>query len=109
MKLHDVKVVTVIVARHRKEDLIAFFKRAGITGYTYFEVQGKGTTRLVDEASAEAESVKFKIIVSRIVSVSLMKSLAEEAFPAGHIVVFQQDASVLRPEKFGEKPGESGP
>lgn len=102
MQLHEVKVVTVIAARRRKEDLIAFFKRAGITGYTYFDVLGKGSARLVDESSSETESIKFKIIVSKMVSVSLMKTLAEEAFPAGHIVVFQQDACVLRPEKFGE-------
>ena len=102
MRTHDVKLVTVVAARHLKDELIEFFRAAGITGYTYGDVLGKGPEQLGQVGSAETENVKFKILVSKMISTSLMKAIAERAFFGGKIIVFQQDASVLRPEKFGE-------
>ncbi|MDP6524994.1 MAG: hypothetical protein QGH15_12300 [Kiritimatiellia bacterium] len=101
MKLSTVKLVTVIADRALKQDLIQFFKDVGITGYTFCEVQGKGSSELADDSTEEAENVQFKILASQILSVSLMKAIAEKYIPTGNLILFQQDACVLRSEKFG--------
>lgn len=101
MKLSTVKLVTIIADRTLKQDLIQFFKELGITGYTFCEVQGKGASDLADNSSSEAKNVQFKILASQMLSVSLMKAVAEKYIPQGNLVIFQQDAMVLRSDKFG--------
>lgn len=100
MKLTTVKLVTVIADKHLKDELIQFFKRAGITGYTFYPASGKGASHLEDDSSEESENIQFKILVPPMLSVSLMKAVAETQFFQGRVILFQQDATVLRPEKF---------
>jgi hypothetical protein len=100
MKLTTVKLITVIADRRLKGELIQFFKEAGITGYTFYPAYGKGASLIEDEGVEESENIQFKILVSPLLSVSLMKAVYEKGFFDGGVIVFQQDAAVLRPEKF---------
>jgi len=101
MNLTDVKLVTIIADRSLKKELIQFFTRIGITGYTYCNVQGKGSSEIGDDSRGETKNIQFKILASQVLSISLMKAVAEEYIPRGNLVIFQQDAAVLRSGKFG--------
>ncbi len=105
MKLTPFKLVTVIADQRLKQKLIEFFQDAGITGYTYGPVYGRGRSLLDDTPGEEAENIQFEILVSPFVSRSLMKVIHKNEFSNGGVIVFEQDASVVRPEKFGgERP-----
>jgi hypothetical protein len=101
MKLTKVKLVTVIADRRLKGKLIQFFKDAGITGYTFYPAFGKGATLFGKDTAEESENIQFKILVAPIVSPSLMKVIHEDEFANSGVIVFEQDAAVVRPEKFG--------
>jgi nitrogen regulatory protein PII len=100
MELTTVKLVTIIAKRTLKPDLIRFFKAVGVTGYTFCEVQGKGA-ELHGRSSTEAKNIQFTVLASQMISVSLMKAIAEEYIPGKNLIIFQQDATVLRSDKFG--------
>ncbi|MCD4780229.1 MAG: hypothetical protein K8S27_06760 [Candidatus Omnitrophica bacterium] len=100
MKLTNIKLVTIITNKNLKETLIKFFKEAGISGYTYYEAYGKGSHQLEDETSPETEHIQFKVLASNLIAVSLMKVISEELFSKDKVIVFQQDANVIRGEKF---------
>jgi nitrogen regulatory protein PII len=101
MELTTVKLVTIIAKRTLKPDLIRFFKAVGVTGYTFCEVQGKGALELHGASSTEAKNIQFTVLASQMISVSLMKAIAEEYIPGKNLIIFQQDATVLRSDKFG--------
>jgi len=101
MELETVKLVTIIAKRTLKASLVQFFKLAGVTGYTLCDVQGKGASEIGNDSSKEAENIQFKILASQMISVCLMKTIADEYIPKGNLIIFQQDAVVLRSEKFG--------
>jgi len=100
MNLTGIKLVTVIANKNLKKTLIKFFKDAGVSGYTYYEAYGKGSHHLEDEASQETEQIQFKVLATDFISASLMKVISEELFSKEKIIVFQQDAQVIRGEKF---------
>ena len=100
MKLAAMKLVTVIADIRLKDELIRFFRNAGIAGYTFYPAYGKGASRLADDSSQESENIQFKILVPEMLSVSLMKAVAEKYFAGDSVIVFQQDATVIRREKF---------
>jgi hypothetical protein len=106
MKLTTVKLVTVIADRRLKGELIRFFTDAGITGYTFYPAYGKGPFLIEDETAEESENIQFKILVSPLLSLSLMKAVGDKEFFNGEVIVFEQDAAVLRPEKFGGGPSD---
>ena len=76
-----------------------------MTGYTFCDVQGKGALELHGESSDEAKNIQFKVLASQMISVSLMKAIAEEYIPGKNLIILQQDATVLRSDKFG--PGDA--
>ena len=80
--------------------MIQFFKEAGVSGYTYYEAYGKGSHQLGDENSSETEHIQFKVLASDLIAVDLMQLISEELFSKDTVIVFQQDASVIRGEKF---------
>ena len=107
MELKTVKLITIIASKSLKPDLIRFLKRIGVTGYTFCDVHGKGASELHDDSTEEAENIQFKILASQMIYVSLMKAIAEEYIPGRNLIIFQQDAMVLRSDKFGPE-GEMG-
>lgn len=100
MNLTNIKLVTIVANKNLKEVLIKFFKEAGISGYTYNKVYGKGIQQLKNDDSPETEHLKFKVLTTSLVSTSLMKTIASELFSKEKVIVFQQDAHVIRGEKF---------
>ena len=100
MQLTNIKLVTIIANRSLKKKLVKFLKEAGVSGYTYYDAYGKGSHQLEDETSPETEHIQFKVLASNLISISLMQVISEELFSKEKVIVFQQDANVIRGEKF---------
>ena len=102
MKLAAIKSVTIIAPKKLKDDLIALLRSAGISGYTYCYVLGGGEKQLRKIDSKENENVKFKILVPHLTAYTLMQAVAETYFEKEKVVLFEQDANVIRFEKFAQ-------
>ena len=100
MQLKAIKLVTIIAPKKLKDEIIELLKSAAITGYTYYYVFGTGELQKKSSEAEEAENVKFRVLVSPLLAVSLMKVVSEKYFGKEHVVAFEHDANVIRQEKF---------
>ena len=100
MELHTLKLVTIIAPRQMKDELIAMFQRAQITGYTYYDAFGKGERQLHQHVTKESVNLQFKVILPEIVATPLMEAVAEKYFNNTGVIIFSQDAQVIRYNKF---------
>lgn len=100
MKLNAIKLVTIIAPRDIKTELLELFRSSGISGYTFFDAFGGGVRQLADRKSAETNNLQFKVLVPILIAHTLMQTIAEKYFGKCRVVVFEQDANVIRYEKF---------
>ncbi|MCA9400050.1 MAG: hypothetical protein KC713_00365 [Candidatus Omnitrophica bacterium] len=102
MKLSAIKLVTIIAPVYLKQEIVKFLRAAGISGYTDYYAHGRGEMQLHDIDVEETENVQFKILVPSMVAHALMHVIAEEFFEKEKVIVFEQDANVIRQEKFNK-------
>ena len=102
MKLSAIKLVTIIVPKKLKNELVNFFKSAGISGYTYYYVYGGGERQISGADLTEAENVKFRVLVPSLLAITLMNFVIEDYFGKEKVIAFEQDAHVIRYEKFNK-------
>jgi len=102
MKLAAIKSVTIVAPKKLKDDLVALLRSAGISGYTYYYVFGGGEKQLRKIDSRETENVKFRILVPHLIAYTLMQTVAEKYFKKEKVILFEQDANVMRFEKFDQ-------
>jgi len=102
MKLAAIKSVTIIAPKKLKDEIVALLRSAGISGYTYYPVVGGGEKQLREIDSKEIENVKFRILVPHLLAYTLMQVVAEKYFEKEKVILFEQDANVMRFEKFDE-------
>ncbi len=100
MELNAIKLVTIIGPKTIKDDIIALFKAAGISGYTYGYVFGGGESRLKGTEAGEKENVQFAVLVHHLLAITLMDVIAQEYFDKEKVIVFEQNANVIRYKKF---------
>jgi nitrogen regulatory protein PII len=100
MELHTIKLVTIIAPKYLKDELIALLRSAEITGYTYYDAFGRGRQQLKEAHGIESRNLQFKILLPEMISVSLMQAIAEKYFGKEKLIIFQQDANVIRYNKF---------
>lgn len=100
MAVSTIKLVTIIAPRYLKEAISNLLKSCGIRGYTYYYVFGAGERQISGEELDDVENVKFRVLVSPLVAVTLMKVVAKEYFEKEKVIAFEHDANVIRHEKF---------
>lgn len=100
MKLTAIKLVTIIAPKKFKKELVGLLRSAGISGYTFFEAFGKGEGQLRKRKSPESDNLQFKVLVPILIAQTLMQTIAELYFGKHKVIVFEQDANVIRYEKF---------
>lgn len=100
MQLNTMKLITIVANRNLKGELIGFLKDSGVSGYTSYNSYGKGASQLNEKGQDEIETVQIKVLTSPMLSNSIMKAIAQTYFDQHKIIIFEQDAQVIRPEKF---------
>ena len=76
-------------------------KAAGISGFTYYYVFGGGEQNLKG-SEQEQESIKFRVLVPKLVAMSLMKVISEAFFEKEKVIIFEHDANIIRKSKFNQ-------
>jgi nitrogen regulatory protein P-II 2 len=100
MKLHPMKLVTIICEAVLEENVIALLLRCGAHGYTAFPVRGSGNQGERTADIAETGNVQIEVIVKPTVAEHLLTRLREEFFASYAMVAYESDVRVLRPDKF---------
>ncbi|MBZ0166607.1 MAG: hypothetical protein K8I00_07340 [Candidatus Omnitrophica bacterium] len=108
MKLTTIKLVTIIAPKYLKEAIVNLLKSTGIRGFTYYYVFGAGERQINGFEEDDVENVKFRVLVPKLLALTLMKVVSEEYFDKEKVIAFEQDANVIRSSKFGQVDNENG-
>ncbi len=100
MKLHPMKLVTVICEAHARGAVTKLLREVGAHGWTLFEVEGDGSRGSRPADIPEFANLQIEVIVPPDVAASLLGRLGTDYFPRYAMVAFESDVRVLRPDKF---------
>jgi nitrogen regulatory protein PII len=100
MKLHPMKLVTVVCEALAREALVRLLADVGAHGYTLFPVEGMGAQGRRTDDIREFGNIQVEVIVPADVAETLLGRLEKEFFPRYTMVAFESDIRVLRPQKF---------
>ena len=100
MKLHSMKLVTIVceaLARNRVTELLT---EMGAHGYTLFPVEGKGAqgSRVAD--IEEFANIQIEVVLTPEVAPQLLARLEMEFFRRFAMIAFVADVQVIRSAKF---------
>jgi nitrogen regulatory protein P-II 2 len=99
MKTHRFRLVTIIAEDTLEERLVKSLISCGVTGYTLWNVRGKGSYQ--DRTSPwEGENIQIESIMDDATADRVADSLSREFIDHHGFVLFLTDADVLRPGKF---------
>jgi nitrogen regulatory protein P-II 2 len=93
------KLVTIVAERILETRILRMIDEAGATGYTRTETTGRGS-RGVRASEWEGPDVRIETLVSAEVADRIVTHVAEHFFEHYAVIVFMQDAEVVRGEKY---------
>jgi nitrogen regulatory protein PII len=100
MKLYSIKLLTIICELWVQNQVKDILKRHKITGYTYYEVEGKGDKGLRGHGLPEEKNVKIEVILTEQSMEPIVEEIARTMFSDYALVLYVSDVQVARMEKF---------
>lgn len=100
MKLHPVKLVTIIAESLAREALVHLLDEVGAHGYTLFPVEGKGAQGIREGGIGEYANIQMEVILPDQPATRLLERLERDYFPRYTMIAFESDVRVLRSLKF---------
>ena len=99
MNTNTLKLVTIITERILEHRLISLIDKHGAKGYTLSQVTGKGS-RGVRASEWAGPDTRIETLVSEDVARKILDEIAEHFFEHYAVIVYMQDAVVVRGEKY---------
>lgn len=99
MKTTQLKLVTIITERILEDRILRALLELGAKGYTLTQATGKGS-RGIRASEWEGPDTRIETLVSPAVADSIVDYIAEHFFEFYAVIVFLQDAAVVRGEKY---------
>ncbi|GAB5521624.1 MAG: hypothetical protein RhofKO_38750 [Rhodothermales bacterium] len=93
------KIVTIVTERILEDRLLRMLDRLGARGYTLTQATGKGS-RGVRASEWEGPDTRIETLVSESVAKAIIDEIAERYFEHYAIIVYMQDAEVVRGDKY---------
>lgn len=93
------KLVTIITERILEDRLLRALDRLGSKGYTLTQATGRGS-RGVRASEWEGPDTRIETLVSPEVADAIVAHVAETFFEHYAVIVYVQDAEVVRGEKY---------
>ncbi|MGB0650002.1 MAG: transcriptional regulator [Bacteroidetes bacterium] len=95
----SLKLVTIVTERILEDRLLRTLVQLGAKGYTLTQATGKGS-RGVRASEWEGPDTKIETLVSEDVAQAIMDHVADTFFEHYAVIVYVQDAAVVRGEKY---------
>lgn len=100
MKLHPLKLVTIICEALLEERVVGLLRDCGAHGHTAYPVRGSGNQGERAADLLESGNVQIQVIVQPAVADQLLRRLHGDFFQDYAMVAYESDVRVLRPDKF---------
>jgi len=100
MKLHPLKLVTIVCEAYAQEPVTKLLREVGAHGWTLFAVEGDGSRGQRPADIREFANIQIEVIVQPEVANALLERLGKEFFPRYAMIAFESDVRVLRQDKF---------
>lgn len=100
MKLHSMKLVTIVCEALARSAVTEVLKEVGAHGYTLFPVEGVGAqgSRIAD--IEEFANIQIEVILTPEPALLLLSRLEKEFFTRFAMVAYSTNIEVIRSEKF---------
>lgn len=99
MHTTTLKLVTIITERILEDRLLRALDELGAKGYTLTQATGKGS-RGVRASEWEGPDTRIESLVSAKVADAIVEHVADKYFEHYAVIVYVQDAEVVRGEKY---------
>ena len=99
MHTTTLKLVTIVTERILEDRLLRTLTELGAKGYTLTQATGKGS-RGVRASEWEGPDTRIETLVSEEVADEILTHVAQEYFEHYAVIVFAQDADVVRGDKY---------
>lgn len=93
------KLVTIVTERILEDRLLRAIEALGAQGYTLTQATGRGS-RGVRASEWEGPDTRIETLVSPAVAEAIVEHVAERYFEHYAVIVFVQDAEVVRGDKY---------
>ncbi len=100
MKFYGVKLLTVICEILVQKDVIDILAKHRVSGYTTYEVGGNGTRGLRGRGLKDEKNVKIEALMHEERLHDVVEEIARTLFANFALILYVNDAGVLRAEKF---------
>jgi len=94
------KLLTIITEAALESILITEIEALGARGYTITDARGKGRRGPRDAAWDESSNIRIEILCDAEIADAIARHLWARYYDDYGMVLFVNDVSVLRPEKF---------
>ena len=99
MNTTTLKIVTIVTERILEARLLRKLEELGAKGYTLTQATGKGS-RGVRASEWEGPDTRIETLVSEEVSQKIVEYLSDRFFEHYAVIVYVQDADVVRGDKY---------
>lgn len=99
MHTRTLKLVTIVTERILEDRLLTKLVELGAKGYTVTQATGKGS-RGVRASEWEGPDSRIETLVSPEVADAIITHVSEKYFEHYAVIVYTQDAEVVRGEKY---------
>jgi nitrogen regulatory protein PII len=94
------RLLTVVTEAAIERMLIAELEALGVRGYTITEARGRGSRGRRQSDWAQEGNIRIEIVCEPSLAERVAARLRERYYDHYAMILFLQDVSVLRPEKF---------
>lgn len=99
MQTTTLKLVTIVTERILEDRLLRKVEELGAKGYTLTQATGRGS-RGVRASEWEGPDTRIQSLVSEKVADAIVEYIAENFFEHYAVIVYVQDAEVVRGQKY---------
>lgn len=100
MKLHPMKLVTIICEALARSSVVELLEDIGANGFTLFAVEGQGAqgSRVAD--IEEFGNIQIEVVLQPEQAMTLLEHLERDFFARFAMIAYATDIDVIRSSKF---------
>jgi hypothetical protein len=100
MEEYPRRLLTIVTEAVLERELLEEFAALGVRGYTITDARGKGSRGTRQSDWAQDGNVRIEVVCEPALAGRVAARLRERYYDHYAMILYLQDVSVLRPEKF---------
>ena len=100
MEQYPRRLLTVVTEAVLERELLGEFDALGVRGYTITDARGKGSRGRRQSDWSQEGNIRIEMVCEPALAERVARHLRERYYDHYAMILFLQDVSVLRPDKF---------